>query len=237
MTAIVTALMNTNKFRVVSRPSVFTSNLKKAVIASGTEIAVPQNIQSSINSVTPGTNGVVTNSSVTYKPVELKLTVIPLINADREVELEIVQENSEIAGSTRIDNNDIPTISRRYVKTHVTVPDQATLVLGGLIKVSTNKVRSGIPISATSRSSDTFSAAPRRKDPQELVILIRPEVSWSKEEDVRQREKHQEFFSLPPDLEPTVYPQTTRTGAAGSRARSAEGAAGHPFRPDGKGEV
>ena len=213
MNAIVTALMNTNKFRVVSRPSVFTSNLKKAIIASGTEIAVPQNIQSSINSVSPGSNGVVTNSSVQYKPVELKLEVVPLINADREVELDIVQRNEEVAGSTRIDNNDIPTISRRYVRTHVTVPDQATLVLGGLIKTSTNRVRSGIPILGNlPLLGYLFSSTSKEKIRQELVILIRPEVSWSPAEDVRTKEKHQEFFALPPDLESVAYPSVTRTG-------------------------
>ena len=135
-TAVVRALESTSRFRVVSRPSVFTSNLKKAIIASGQEIAVPTNIQSSVNSVTQGNAGLVTNSQVQYKNVTLKLEVVPLINSEREVDLDIVQKNDEVNGSTIIDGNAIPTIATRYVKTHVTVPNQATLVLGGLIKAN-----------------------------------------------------------------------------------------------------
>jgi type II secretory pathway component GspD/PulD (secretin) len=213
MTAIVTALENTNRFRVVSRPSVFTSNLKKAIIASGQEIAVPQNIQSSVNSVTAGNAGLVTNSSITYKNVTLQLEVVPLINSESEVDLDILQKNDEVSGSTRIDNNDIPTISTRYVRTHVTVPNQATLILGGLIKSSMNRVRSGIPfLSNIPVLGYLFSNTSKEKLRQELIILIRPEVSWTKDEDVRTREKSNEFYNMPPDLEGTVYPQVTRNG-------------------------
>ncbi|HEX8295826.1 MAG TPA: secretin N-terminal domain-containing protein [Chthoniobacteraceae bacterium] len=216
LNVIVTALENTNRFRVVSRPSVFTSNLKKAIIASGQEIAVPQNIQSSINSVSPGSNGVVTNSSVQFKRVALQLEVVPLINSDGEVDLDILQKNDEVAGSTRIDNNDIPTIATRYVRTHVTVPNQATLVLGGLIKVSNNRARSGIPLlSNIPLLGYLFSNTTKERVRQELVILIRPEVSWTPSEDVRTREKHQEFFNMPPDLEATVIPQLQRTRTDG----------------------
>lgn len=212
MTAVVRALESTDRFRVVSRPSVFTSNLKKAIIASGQEIAVPTNIQSSVNSVTAGSAGLVTNSSVQFKRVALQLEVVPLINSEREVDLDILQKNDEVSGSTKIDNNDIPTIATRYVKTHVTVPNQATLVLGGLIKASTDRARQGIPLlSSIPVLGYLFSTTTKTRVRQELVILIRPEVSWTPEEDVATKEKHQEFYNMPPDLEATVYPKTTRS--------------------------
>lgn len=211
LTAIVTALENTNRFRVVSRPSVFTSNLKKAIISSGTQIAVPTSTLSSGASV--NSNGsLAQQSNIQFKDVALKLEVVPLINSEREVDLDIVQQNNEVSGSTRVDNNDIPNISTRYVKTHVTVPNQATLVLGGLIKASTNRTRSGIPyLSNIPVLGYLFSNTSKERIRQELVILIRPEVSWTPEEDIATREKHQEFYNMPPDLEATVYPTTTRS--------------------------
>lgn len=213
LTAIVTALENTNRFRVISRPSVMSSNLEKAIIASGQEIAVPQNIQSSINAVSNTNSGIVTNSSVQYKDVQLQLEVVPLINSNREVALDVLVKNDEVSGSTRIDNNDIPTIATRLVQTHVTVPDQGTLVLGGLIKSSTNRVRSGIPfLSSIPGLGYLFSNTTKEKIRQELVILIRPEVSWTASEDMRTREHHQEFYNMPPDLESLAYPHVTRNG-------------------------
>jgi type II secretion system protein D len=213
MTAIVTALENTNRFRVVSRPSVFTRNNKKAIIASGQEIAVPTSIQSSLTptSGVGNQNGIVSNSSVQFKRVALQLEVVPLINSDREVSLDILQKVDEVSGSTRVDNNDIPNIATRYVKTSVTVPNEGTLVLGGLIKQSQNKARTGIPLlSSIPVLGYLFSTTTKEKIRTELVILIRPVVSWAPPEAVQIRERAQEFLNIDPDLEASLYPLTKR---------------------------
>ena len=206
MTAIVTALENTNRFRVVSRPNVIARNNKKAIIASGQEIAVPTEIQSAL-STTNSSNGIVSNSSVQFKRVALQLEMVPLINSDGEVSLDILQKIDEVSGSTRIDNNDIPTISTRYVKTSVTVPNESTLVLGGLIKQSQNKVKSGIPLlSNIPLLGYLFSNTTKEKIRTELIILVRPVVSWSPPEARQIRQRAEEFLNLEPNLEASLYP-------------------------------
>jgi type II secretory pathway component GspD/PulD (secretin) len=213
LTAIVTALENTGRFHVINRPSVFTRNNKKAIIASGQEIAVPVNIQSSINN--DGTNaGIVSNSSIQYKNVTLQLEVVPLINSEKEVSLDILQSNNEVAGSTRIDNNDIPTIATRYVRTSVTVPNEATLVLGGLIKTSQSRARSGIPVlSSIPVLGYLFSNTTKEKTRNELVILIRPVVTWAPPDAVQLREREMEYMNIQPDLEATIYPEAKKKKA------------------------
>ena len=100
----------------------------------------------------------------------------------------------------------------------MTVPNQATLVLGGLIKSSINRTRAGVPfLSNIPLLGYLFSTTTKEKIRQELVILLRPEVSWTADEDIRTREKHQEFFNMPPDLESTAYPQVTRAGLPADR--------------------
>jgi len=218
LTAVVTALQNTTHFHVVSRPSVFTRNNKKAIIVSGQEIAVPTNIQSALG-VTGSTNnnGLVTNSSVEFKTVALQLEVVPLINSDKEVSLDILQKEDEVAGSTIIDNNSIPTIATRYIKTSVTVPNRATLVLGGLIKVSQNNTRSGIPIlSNIPLLGNLFSTTSKEKIRTELVILISPEVSWAPPDSQKIRQRAQKFLELEPDLESTIVPKPVKKKPAWS---------------------
>lgn len=206
MTAVVTALENTNRFRVVSRPNVIARNNKKAIIASGQEVAVPTDIQSALNT-TNNSNGIVSNSSVQFKRVALQLEMVPLINSDGEVSLDILQKIDEISGSTRIDNNDIPTISTRYVKTSVTVPNESTLVLGGLIKASTNKTKSGVPfLSNIPVLGYLFSNTTKEKIRTELIILVRPEVSWTPPEARQIRQRAEEFLNLEPNLEASLYP-------------------------------
>src|SRR5205807_6504315 len=89
LAAIVHLLEQTGRFKVISRPTVFTSNNKKAIIASGTEIPVPVNTLS--NATTVNTVASVT-SSIEFKKVALQLEVVPLINSEKEVSLDILQK-------------------------------------------------------------------------------------------------------------------------------------------------
>ncbi len=212
---ILSALASTNKFKVTARPSIFTSNNKKAIISSGEEIAIPSSIQSGFsgNSGVQG-NNLVTNSTIQFKTVALQLEVLPLINSDREVSLDIVQKLDEQVGTTRIDNNDIPRIATRVLQTSVSIPNQATLILGGLIRQSNNKTEAGIPyLSKIPLIGGLFRSTRDDKTRSELVIFIRPEVSLGPEEDVKLREREQEFLSIPPDLEAGVYPRPTKVKA------------------------
>jgi general secretion pathway protein D len=200
---LITALESTNKFRVVSRPILHTSNNKKAIISSGEEIAIPTSIQSGF---TGGNNDLVTNSSIQFKTVALQLEVIPFINSDREVSMDIVQKIDEQAGTTTIDNNQIPRIATRVLQTNVTVPSEATLVLGGLIKARNDKTYNGIPLlSRIPLLGPLFRTTTYVKTREELVILIRPSVTFTPKESVRLTETEQEALRLEPDLEQTIF--------------------------------
>jgi type II secretion system protein D len=210
--AIVTALESTNRFKVTARPHVFTSNNEKAIIASGQEIAVPTQTLTSITNVNVQDNAAV-SSSIQFKRVALQLEVVPLINSEREVSLDILQKVDEIVpGAERvIGGNQIPTIATRYIKTHVSVPNEATLVLGGLIRQSDNKGRSGIPyLSRIPFLGALFRTTTKDRARSELVILIRPVVTMTPDEGIKVRERSQEYLKIEPDLESTIYPRGIR---------------------------
>ncbi|MBA2431974.1 MAG: hypothetical protein H0V56_07645 [Chthoniobacterales bacterium] len=199
LSAIVRALDSTGRFRTISRPTVFTSNNKKAIIASGTEIPVPVNtISSGVGGIT---GGLAQQSNIQFKKVALQLEVVPLINSEREVTLDILQKLDEVAGSTRIDNNDIPTISTRYIKTTVTAPNCATLVLGGLVTDRNQRTQAGLPIlSRLPVVGALFRNTRKDKSREELVILMRPEVSLTKLDMHRLRQRVQEKTHFGPEL-------------------------------------
>ena len=203
--AVLKALETTNRFRVITRPSIFTKNNKKATITSGEEVPVPT---SSLTSFTGNTNGTTPQSStqIQFKPIQLKLDVVPLINQDREVSMEIVQNISERSGSVRIDNNDIPTISLRSLKTNVSVPNNSTLILGGLIKESNSNDSGGInKLHNIPLIGGLFGKKSKAKTRTELVIMLRPVVTDGPLEAVQLREKHLEPMNIPPDLESAIY--------------------------------
>jgi len=205
---LVTALESTSRFRVTSRPMVFTSNNKKAIIASGQEIAVPV---SSLTSLTGGNNVPSVQSSIQYKTIALQLEVVPLINADREVSFDILQKVDNISGSTVIDGNSIPSVATRYIKTNVSVPNRGTVVLGGLITKTMDKGYSGLPLlSRIPLIGPLFRTTRDNENRSELIILMRPVVTWDPSENIRVREQEEERLYIPPDLDATLTPPGER---------------------------
>src|SRR5262249_28824538 len=84
LAAIVNLLDSTGRFKTISRPTVFTSNNKKAIIASGTEIPVPVSTISSATGTTSIINtGLSQQSNIEFKKVALQLEVVPLINSEK----------------------------------------------------------------------------------------------------------------------------------------------------------
>ncbi|MGI8820826.1 MAG: secretin N-terminal domain-containing protein [Chthoniobacterales bacterium] len=187
LATIVTALESSGRFRTISRPTVFTSNNKKAIIASGTEIPVPVNTISGAAGVV---GGLAQQSNIQFKKVALQLEVVPLINSEKEVSLDILQKLDSVAQTVQIDNNQIPTIATRYIKTTVSAPNCSTVVLGGLITERTDRGQSGIPVlSRIPVVGGLFRNTTKTKNRQELVILMRPEVTMTKADISRIRQK------------------------------------------------
>jgi len=179
LNAYVRALETTDRFKVLQRPSVYTTNNKLAVIAIGSQVPVLSNIASSYgNGTTTGANNsLLTTGSVQYEDVLLQLDIIPLINANHDVTLKIRQTNNSLGGNNVISGNNVPTINTQEINTEVTVPDKSTVVIGGLIKDNTTRNVSGVPfLSDIPILKYLFSDTSKNKERDELIIMIQPSV-------------------------------------------------------------
>ena len=204
LAAIVKALDSTGRFRVLNRPVVFTTNNKKAIIASGREIPVPVNTLSTIVNNQPITNNnnFGTQSTIQYKKVALQLEVVPLINSEKEVSLDILQKLDSLGTPTQVDGNLIPTVVTRYIKTTVSAPNCSTVVLGGLITDDKQVSKDGIPLlSRIPVIGALFRNTVRNHDRTELLVLMRPEVALTKLDLYRLRQKHEEKTHLGPEID------------------------------------
>ena len=163
------ALKNNSNFEVISTPTVYTANNRVGTISSGSRIAVPS------NTFTTDTNTQSTN--IEFIDVLLELEVVPLINSDEEVTLRISLLNEAIQGSEIIDGNEIPTIATESIQTTVTVPNGATVALGGLVTESVSDSTSGVPIlSSIPGLGRLFSRKIDDVERNELLIFIRPTI-------------------------------------------------------------
>jgi type II secretion system protein D len=171
------ALESTGKFRVLSRPVVYTSNNKKAVIFNGQNVPVPSQTQST--SLAGGNQlGNTIQANITYIPAVLKLEVIPLINADKEVNLVIAQQNNRVGNYQNVGGVQAPTILTQELTTTVRVPSGATIVLGGLIQDDKTLDDRGIPILDRIPVIGALAGGLSRKQHirRELVVMIQPIV-------------------------------------------------------------
>jgi len=203
LAAIVHALEGTGRFKVMSRPTVFTSNNKKAIIASGQEVPVPVNTLSNVGTL--GINGTAAvQASIEYKNVVLQLEVVPLINSEKEVSLDILQKLDSIVpnGNQIISGNSVPTIDTKYIRTNVSAPNGSTIILGGLIQEQKSKQAQGIPyLSRIPLIGAAFRATSSSKQRSELIILMCPQVTLTKLDSYRLRQKWEDTTHFGPELD------------------------------------
>lgn len=177
-------LENTDRFRTLSRPVIYTTNNRKATILSGQKVPVPTQSLTSATGGGLGGNGSAITSNIQYQDVVLKLEVIPLINSDREVNLIVAQTNDNVIGTDTISGNKVPIISTQEITTSVRVPNGATIVLGGLISEDKERGVEGMPyiseIPVIGSLLGGRTQAKTRKN--ELIVMIQPFVVDSNNE-------------------------------------------------------
>jgi general secretion pathway protein D len=172
---IITALESTQRFKVLSRPVVYTQNGKRAEITSGQEVPVP--VESLSDSSGQVNNTAAVRTSIDFKEVVLKLEVLPTINENDEVTLDIVQINDRVIGTQVVAGSNVPIIGKQELNTTVTVANRTTIILGGLISESKNEADAGIPILKDipflGNAAKTTNTTKTRS---ELMIFIQPVV-------------------------------------------------------------
>jgi type II secretion system protein D len=211
LNAYVRALETTNRFKVISRPSVYTTNNKLAVIASGSQVPIPANTTSGF---TGSNNQLTTTSSTTYIDVLLQLDIIPLINANHQVTLKIRQTDNSLGASQVISGNSVPTINTQEINTEVTVPDKSTIVIGGLISDTNNRTESGVPfLSDIPVLGYLFKDTTKNKSRNELIIMIQPTVVETDADQVAANEAEKQRTILGQEAEEAarVAPGVTTT--------------------------
>ena len=131
------ALGSRGEVRIISRPVILAQNNQEARILIGSERPFIQASRSL------PTDAGVRDQIIQYRDVGTKLTIVPTINEDGYVNLQVLQEVSTATAEVQFG---APIISTREASTLLFVKDGQTAVIGGLIDRQQEKTRSGIPI-------------------------------------------------------------------------------------------
>jgi len=168
---IINALHNYTDVKVLSNPSLVVVDNQVATLQVGDQVP----IATGTATVLSANNAVV--NTINYQNTGIILRVIPRINSNGNVMLDVEQEISNVAdtaGSATL----TPTISQRRVKSSLSVATGQTVLLAGLISETQNRSRSGIPIlDQLPGIGDAFATNNGRGLVRtELIIFIRPQI-------------------------------------------------------------
>ena len=167
--AVLRAIASKSTVNVLSTPEVLAVNNREARILVGSKVPF-------IASTRLG-NDVAIDRAVQYQDVGTQLTLIPTINDDGYVSVQLLQEVSSLSNQTVAAALNAPVITTREASTRAIVRDGQTVVIGGLIGTSTELVNSGVPfLKDIPLLGYLFKRQTTSKNRTELAIFITPYI-------------------------------------------------------------
>ncbi len=217
-------LQNEGNLNVLSRPQIVAMDNQEAEIEIVNDVPIVTQTSTSIA-------GQVT-STVQREQVGIRLTVTPQINPDGFVRMEIEQEVSDVTGSNVDVGQGItqPVFFRRRTNTTVTVKDNETVVLGGLITTRAEQREQKVPILGDVPVLGMLFRNNRTTNQRtELLVILTPHVIRSAE-DYRELSIHErdEVTRLPDEVVTSPLMQSLRVKPENLHPSTEEGELG-PF--------
>jgi general secretion pathway protein D len=211
---LLSALSASGDVRILSRPVVLAQNNQEARILVGSERPFVQVFRSL------PTDGAIRDQVVQYRDVGTSLSILPTINPDGYVNLQITQEVSTATAETQFG---APVISTREAATHLLARSGQTVVLGGLIEHQRDWARTGIPLlKDIPVLGALFGTTRTTSGSAELFLFLTPHVVETDDDADYLRDELERASQLPLRLEPIrsiiprrMPPDTTGVGGGG----------------------
>jgi general secretion pathway protein D len=164
----INAAANDGRINVLSRPRIQTTHAVEASLFIGDTV--------------PYITGTITDisgarSQYQQLRVGITLNVLPLINPEGLVVMDISQSIQQLGTPTTIDGNAVPTTTERSAAAKVAVRDGEAVMLGGLISTSRSKSKAGVPfLKDLPGLGYLFRSTSESSRRVELIVLMRPLV-------------------------------------------------------------
>ena len=213
------ALRSRGDVHVLSRPLVLAENNIQSQLVVGSQrpfVQTSQTFQTGAN-----------NQVVQYRDVGTKLTIIPTINPDGYVNLQVQQEVSSATNEIQFG---APVIDNRQATATLFVKDGQTAVVGGLADTQDQETRSGIPIlSDIPVLGALFRTTAKAKAKTEFFLFLTPHIVETDSDmnrirdEIRQRSGLLHTVPTGPIVQSTLDSTRSSSVPAPSRPRSDTG--------------
>jgi len=177
-----------DRLKVISSPHIIASNNKEAKIQVGSSQPIltttyaygatsTSSVAGVVSSTSPSTG--VIEGTIEYKDIGIIIAVTPRISDGGLVSLEISIEKSTVNISAVPLGNlqNVPVFGKKTAKTILAVIEGQTIVIGGLIEESKEKISKGIPLlSKIPILGGLFGFQEYDKKRTELILLMTPHI-------------------------------------------------------------
>jgi len=170
------ALMSDSRVKVLSSPHLLAVDNQPARIQVGSEEPVATGTVTSPEAIS-------TSTTIQFKNIGRILTIIPQVNSEGLVNLQVKVEVSQVGPRRNVGGQSFDSFDIRDAETTAVVQDGQTLVIGGIITENATKSRSGVPyLMDIPFLGQLFRDTSDKADRTELVILITPQVVRNQQE-------------------------------------------------------
>ena len=200
--ALVNALMSDSRVKILSAPSVLASDNRPARIQVGSQQPVATgSVATPITTTGTGTGtSFATSSTIQYQNTGRIVTIIPQVNSQGLVNLQILAEVSAINQNATVQlgtSGSFPSFDIRQAETTAVVQDGDSLAIGGIIADNKNETRTGIPyLMDVPVLGRLFRNTVDTSIRTELIFLITPHVIRNRSEGTQVTEELKSKLSI-----------------------------------------
>jgi len=174
ISADINALSSNSRVSVLSTPRLVTTSGVAASIQVGSQVPIITTQQTASAGSIGGTSNIL--QDVQYRSTGILLSIKPVINSSRRVELTVSQEVSS-AAANNVSKVDSPIIQQRSIQTTLSLTDGQTALLGGLIREDFNEGASGVPfLKDIPIFGNLFKNRSSSSVRTELIVLLTPYI-------------------------------------------------------------
>ncbi|TPQ49842.1 type II secretion system protein GspD [Prosthecomicrobium hirschii] len=167
---VLDALQTLTNVKILSSPSLVVLDNQPAVLQVGDQVPITTRTANSVdNPAAPIVN------NVEFRDTGIILRVMPRVNANGVVTLDVEQEISNVVNK---DSQSLtPTIAQRRVRSQIAVSSGQTVLLAGLITERRESNREGLPgLVSVKFLNEILASNTKTAERTELIIFIKPQI-------------------------------------------------------------
>jgi general secretion pathway protein D len=173
-TAVIKFLETDSRTKQLAKPQLRAAEGQEVTLNLGDEVPVVSTV---FGAAAAGGFANIPQSSFTYRPVGINISMTPRVTYEGEIILDLSVESSNLGASISVAGQDVPSFGSRKVKTRLRLREGESNLLAGLLRDEQRRVLSGFPgLIRVPGLRSVFGSTDDRITQTDIVMLLTPHI-------------------------------------------------------------